>query len=102
MGSAARPSHLALTPQAEGRGTVWAPLRMVAIKSRAGEVSPQSQRRVVVVMPAYNAERTLESTYGELPAGEVDEVILVDDASRDGTVDLALRLGLKVFKPRKN
>jgi glycosyltransferase involved in cell wall biosynthesis len=75
---------------------------MVATETRGGEVSSAAKRRVVVVMPAYNAERTLERTYGELPAGSVDEVILVDDGSRDGTVDLARRLGLKVFKHRRN
>ena len=41
--------------------------------------------KVVVVMPAYNAEKTLERTYGDIPEGTVDEVILVDDASRDTT-----------------
>ena len=75
---------------------------MVATESRSGLTSAEQKRHVVVVMPAYNAERTLERTYGELPAGSVDEVILVDDGSRDGTVDLARRLGLKVFKHRRN
>ena len=75
---------------------------MVATEPRTGEFVAGPKRRVVVVMPAYNAERTLERTYGELPAGSVDEVILVDDGSRDGTVDLARRLGLKVFKHRRN
>lgn len=75
---------------------------MVATETRTDEVDDVPKRRVVVVMPAYNAERTLERTYGELPAGSVDEVILVDDGSRDGTVDLARRLGLKVFKHRRN
>ena len=64
--------------------------------------SPAAGRRVVVVMPAYNAERTLERTYGELPAGAVDEVILVDDGSRDGTVGLARKLGIKVFAHQRN
>jgi glycosyltransferase involved in cell wall biosynthesis len=42
--------------------------------------------RVMVVMPAYNAEKTLAQTLGELPPGVIDEILLVDDASRDGTV----------------
>jgi glycosyltransferase involved in cell wall biosynthesis len=52
--------------------------------------------RVVVVMPAYNAARTLEATYRGLAMDVVDEVILVDDVSHDETVDIAERLGLKV------
>jgi glycosyltransferase involved in cell wall biosynthesis len=47
-------------------------------------------------MPAYNAARTLERTYGDLPAGVVDKVILVDDVSQDETVEVARRLGLTV------
>jgi glycosyltransferase involved in cell wall biosynthesis len=54
------------------------------------------QRRVVVVMPAYNAAKTLERTYADLPAGVVDHVILVDDVSQDETVEVAQRLGLTV------
>jgi glycosyltransferase involved in cell wall biosynthesis len=49
------------------------------------------------VMPAYNAARTLERTYGDLPREVVDHVILVDDVSRDETVEIAQRLGLKVI-----
>ena len=53
-------------------------------------------KRIAVVMPAYNAEQTLEQTVRELP-GEVDIKILVDDGSRDQTVRLAESLGLRVF-----
>lgn len=52
-------------------------------------------QKVAVVLPAYNAERTLEKTYREIPFGVVDEVILVDDKSKDQTVALAQRLGIK-------
>jgi len=52
-------------------------------------------KKVVVVLPAYNAERTLERTYKEIPHHIVDEVILVDDASRDSTVKVAERLGIR-------
>lgn len=52
--------------------------------------------RVVVVMPAYNAARTLERTYHDIPPGVVDHVILVDDVSQDETVEVAQRLGLQV------
>jgi glycosyltransferase involved in cell wall biosynthesis len=58
--------------------------------------------KVIAVMPAYNAERTLERTLRDIPEGSVDEVILVDDCSRDGTVALARKLGLTVFVHEKN
>ena len=58
--------------------------------------------RVVVVMPAYNAELTVEKTFRDLPAGSVDEVILVDDASRDRTVEVARSLGITVIERRVN
>jgi len=58
--------------------------------------------RVVVVMPAYNAAKTLERTYGDVPKDVVDHVILVDDVSRDETVDLARNLGLEVHVHEQN
>ncbi|HRO72200.1 MAG TPA: glycosyltransferase, partial [Saprospiraceae bacterium] len=51
-------------------------------------------KKVVVVLPAYNAERTLQKTYGEIPFDIVDEVILCDDASKDDTAGLAGKLGI--------
>jgi glycosyltransferase involved in cell wall biosynthesis len=53
-------------------------------------------------MPAYNAERTLEQTYRDLPMDWVDDVILVDDASRDRTVEIARRLGLHTLVHPRN
>ena len=50
-------------------------------------------KKVVVVLPAYNASRTLAKTYAEIPGDLVDEVILCDDASRDNTVEAARALG---------
>jgi glycosyltransferase involved in cell wall biosynthesis len=58
-------------------------------------------KRIAVVMPAYNAEKTLEATVGELPE-MVDICILVDDHSSDATVALANRLGLRVFQHDRN
>ncbi len=58
-------------------------------------------KRIAVVMPAYNAEKTLEATVGELPE-LVDIRILVDDHSSDQTVDVARRLGLLVFQHDRN
>ncbi len=53
--------------------------------------------KVIVIMPAYNAEKTLQRTLDDIPMDWVDEIILVDDQSRDGTVALARDLGLQVF-----
>jgi glycosyltransferase involved in cell wall biosynthesis len=58
--------------------------------------------KVVVVLPAFNAEKTLESTYREIPFDIVDEVILVDDDSKDNTVDVAKKLGIRVIKHDRN
>jgi glycosyltransferase involved in cell wall biosynthesis len=52
-------------------------------------------KKVIVVLPAYNAERTLEKTYREIPLELVDEIILCDDASKDNTAGLAKRLGIR-------
>ncbi len=52
-------------------------------------------KKVVVVMPAYNAAQTLEKTYREIPFPLVDEVVLCDDASQDATVEIARKLGIR-------
>jgi glycosyltransferase involved in cell wall biosynthesis len=59
-------------------------------------------RRIVVVMPAYHAGRTLEATWRELPREVVDHVIVVDDASDDDTVAVARGLGLEVILHPRN
>lgn len=59
-------------------------------------------KKVVVVMPAYNAAKTVRETYLEIPKDIVDEVILVDDASGDGTVQVAKELGIKTLIHPKN
>ena len=59
-------------------------------------------KKLVVVMPAYNAEKTLRQTFGELPREYVDEVILVDDASRDNTVDVAHTLEINTIVHSEN
>jgi glycosyltransferase involved in cell wall biosynthesis len=58
--------------------------------------------KTIAVMPAYNAERTLAATLADIPAGCVDEVILVDDGSRDRTVEIARELGLTVLVHEQN
>lgn len=52
-------------------------------------------KKVIVVMPAYNAARTLERTYQEIPLDIVDEVVLTDDSSRDDTIAIAKQLGIR-------
>ncbi|MDE2039018.1 MAG: glycosyltransferase family 2 protein [Elusimicrobia bacterium] len=58
--------------------------------------------KVIAVLPAYNAERTLEKTIRDIPEGAVDEIILVDDCSRDGTAALSRRLGLTTIVHERN
>lgn len=60
-------------------------------------------KKVIVVMPAYNAEKTLEKTYNEIPLEIVDDVILTDDFSKDNTVQKAQELGIKhIIRHEKN
>jgi len=60
-------------------------------------------KKIVVVLPAYNAARTLEKTYNEIPFDIVDEVILVDDASKDDTSELGQKIGIKhIIKHQSN
>ncbi|MED5261413.1 MAG: glycosyltransferase family 2 protein [Myxococcota bacterium] len=59
-------------------------------------------KKIVVVMPAYNAAKTIERTYREIPLDMVDEVVVTDDASPDETVEVAERLGLRTLVHEKN
>lgn len=62
-----------------------------------------NNKKIIVVMPAYNAEKTLEKTYSEIPFEIVDDVILTDDFSNDNTVELAKKIGIKnIIKHNKN
>lgn len=62
-----------------------------------------NNKKIVVVLPAYNAEETLKKTYDEIPFNFVDEVILVDDLSSDKTVEVGKRIGIKhIIKHDKN
>src|SRR3954463_5702687 len=64
--------------------------------------SMSAESKVVVVMPAFNAARTLEMTYKELPHDRVSLVILVDDGSSDQTIEIARRLNLRIFMHKQN
>ena len=59
-------------------------------------------KKIVVVMPAYNAAKTLERTYREVPLDLVDEIVVTDDASSDDTVRVARELGLRTLVHQKN
>jgi len=62
-----------------------------------------NNKKVVVVLPAYNAAKTLERTYFEIPFDIVDEVVITDDASVDNTVEVAKKIGIKhVLQHDKN
>src|SRR5919106_2033121 len=71
------------------------------IMSKGGALRPRKPK-VVVVMPAYNADRTLRLTYEELPKDTVSTVIVVDDGSSDATLEVARNLGLEVFVHNRN
>ncbi|MBI2082685.1 MAG: glycosyltransferase family 2 protein [Deltaproteobacteria bacterium] len=66
------------------------------------EPIPQKKSKVCVVMPAYNAASTLVRTYRAIPPGSVDEMLLVDDASYDDTVEIAKLLGIRTIVHEKN
>lgn len=63
---------------------------------------PKREQKVIAVMPAYNAERTLAPTLADIPVGSIDEVILVDDGSKDRTVEVAREMGLTVIVHEQN
>src|SRR3972149_9117044 len=59
-------------------------------------------KKIVVIMPAYNAEKTLEKPYKEIPFEFVDDVILVDDSSRDRTSEIAREMGIHTVVHTEN
>lgn len=61
-----------------------------------------NNKKIIVVLPAYNAEKTLSKTFEEIPFELVDEVILVDDASTDNTLEVAKSLGIKNIIPHES
>jgi glycosyltransferase involved in cell wall biosynthesis len=59
-------------------------------------------KKVAIVLPAYNAAKTLKQTYDEIPRDVVDDILLVDDASQDGTMAIADSLGIKTIRHDRN
>jgi glycosyltransferase involved in cell wall biosynthesis len=75
---------------------------LTSVEQRSGTTNVLDGKKIVVVMPAYNAARTLRQTYEDLPFDIVDEVLLVDDRSSDETVTLARELNVTTFQHKKN
>lgn len=69
---------------------------------RPKEPVPSRKHKIFAVLPAYNAEQTLAATIADIPPGSVDEILLVDDCSKDRTVELARSMGLTVIVHEKN
>lgn len=65
-------------------------------------MNQNTKLKVIAVLPAYNAEQTLEKTLSDIPSGCVDEIILVDDHSSDRTVEIARKLSLKIIAHETN
>jgi glycosyltransferase involved in cell wall biosynthesis len=65
-------------------------------------VVPPRRHKIMAVLPAYNAERTLAATLADVPVGSIDEVLLVDDGSTDRTVQVAREMGLTVIEHPEN
>lgn len=64
--------------------------------------SNNNRPKIIIVMPAFNAEKTVEKTFNDIPKSLISKVILVDDASDDKTSRIARGLGIKVFRHRVN
>lgn len=64
--------------------------------------SQEKKNKVTIVLPAFNAERTLEKIYREIPKKIVDDILLVDDGSKDQTASLSKKLGIKTLIHKKN
>jgi len=76
--------------------------RMQARRPTRWQLRGRQRPRVMAVMPAYNAALTIEATVADIPAGSVDEILVVDDCSKDNTVEVARRLGLRVIAHERN
>jgi glycosyltransferase involved in cell wall biosynthesis len=86
-------------PPLDHRHEIFRVERILRPKSEGGE---KRRHKIIAVMPAYNAESTLAATLADIPAGSVDEIILVDDGSKDRTVQVAREMGLNVIQHSQN
>lgn len=77
-------------------------LELLEIDEKTSVGFHSKKKKVIVVLPAYHAEKTIERTVKDIPRDVVDEIILVDDASSDRTVEIAKNLGLTVFNHDRN
>lgn len=73
-----------------------------AVEAAAQSAARPRPGKTIAVMPAYNAARTLERTVADIPRDAVQDILVVDDASRDNTVEIAKRLGLSVIQHERN
>jgi glycosyltransferase involved in cell wall biosynthesis len=78
------------------------PAAASSVATAAADAGRRAKPRVVVVMPAYNAAKTLRITYGDIPRQRVDGIILVDDGSTDETLAIARELNLTAFVHARN
>ena len=62
----------------------------------------KEKKKIIIVMPAYNAEKTVEKTFYAIPEGSYDEIILVNDCSKDNTSEVAKKLGIRVIEHETN
>src|SRR5436853_5429165 len=90
---AVKPPHLALRHEI---------FRIERVLKPESDRPPKRQHKIIAVLPAYNAERTLAATLADVPPGCVDEFILVDDGSTDRTVEIARQMGLTVLVHPEN
>jgi glycosyltransferase involved in cell wall biosynthesis len=73
-----------------------------AARTESGPAAKAPAEKIVIVMPAYNAARTIEETFRAIPAGYYDEIVVVDDHSRDDTMERARALNLKAIRHPHN
>jgi glycosyltransferase involved in cell wall biosynthesis len=83
-------------------GKYTLPITLILYTTKLTFAAMIKDKKIVVVLPAYNAAETLEKTYREIPFDIVDDVVLVDDASPDNTVEVGKQLGIKHIVKHEN